>query len=119
MTRAGHRNRYKPGDWLADCDVCGFTYYASELRKRWDGFMVCSSDYEERHPQDLLRIPRSERPIPWARPPQNNYVTGMNYQLADGYFNADGSIVADGGAGTPTDNAAIYVVFGPVDPDSL
>lgn len=105
--KLGPEDYFKKGDWNAICDVCGFKFKASQLRKRWDGFMVCSVDYEERHPQDLLRIPRSERPLPWARPPQNEYVTGLAWQLADG------------GAGSPTDNAAKYVVFGPVDPDSL
>ena len=32
-----------------DCDVCGFTYYRRELKKRWDGALVCDADYEEKH----------------------------------------------------------------------
>lgn len=47
---------YKSGDWLALCDVCQQRYYASELRKRWDGYMVCKHDWEPRHPMDFLRV---------------------------------------------------------------
>jgi hypothetical protein len=95
------RNRYKKGDRLADCDVCGFTYYASQLRKRWDGVMVCAADYEERHPQDLLRIPRTERPVPWTRPPVNVTVD------------------VPGWTETVVDGSAKTVTWGPADPNSL
>jgi hypothetical protein len=47
---------YKSGDWLALCDVCQHRYYASELRKRWDGYMVCKHDWEPRHPLDFLKV---------------------------------------------------------------
>lgn len=46
-------NRYIPGDYLRDCDVCGWTYLRSELKKRYDGYIVCDKDYETRHPRDL------------------------------------------------------------------
>lgn len=48
------------GDSNAICDVCGFKHKQSQLRKRWDGAMVCQKDWEPRHPQDLIR-PRPER----------------------------------------------------------
>jgi hypothetical protein len=118
MTRAGHRNRYKSGDYLADCARCGFTYYASELQKEWTGHRVCKTCFEPRHPQDLIKV-RKERGIPWAQPPQNLYVSGIAYHTADGTLMADGSWIADGGAGSPSEGTEIYVVFGPVDPDSL
>ena len=112
-----HRNRYVKGDYLADCDVCGFTYLASQLRKRWDGYMVCSVDFEERHPQDLLKIPRSERPVPWTRPPQYVFIERGYY--ADGAYTADGSISASGSGTESGLGTAQFVTFGPVDPDSL
>lgn len=46
------------GDFNAVCAVCGFKYKGSELRKRWDGVYVCDKDYEPRHPQDLIRLPK-------------------------------------------------------------
>lgn len=48
------------GDSKAVCDECGFDFHQSQLRKRWDGAMVCAADWEARHPQDLIK-PRSER----------------------------------------------------------
>lgn len=50
------------GDSKACCDVCGFDFHQSQLRKRWDGAMVCSQDFELRHPQDSLK-PRPERSV--------------------------------------------------------
>ena len=50
------------GDSKACCEVCGFDMHQSDLRKRWDGAMVCSADWELRHPQDSLK----------ARPERNN-----------------------------------------------
>lgn len=55
-------------DWNAVCDVCGFTFKASQLKKRWDGVMVCENDWEMRHPQDFIKVPRPEQPVPWSRP---------------------------------------------------
>ena len=96
-----HRNRYVRGDYLADCDSCGFTFLASQLQRRWDGFMVCDKDYEERHPSDLFRISRTDRPVPWTRPPKNLVVD------------------VPGWTETVVDGSPKIVTFGPVDPDSL
>lgn len=75
---------YKPGNWLAICDVCGFQFFADELEKRWDGYMVCRKDFETRHPQELLRS-RAERSIPWSRPEQADVFIGPDYS-ADSYY---------------------------------
>jgi hypothetical protein len=48
------------GDSNSICDCCGFKFKSSQLRKRWDGAMVCKADYEPRHPQDFVKA-RSER----------------------------------------------------------
>jgi len=48
------------GDSNSICDSCGFKFKHSQLRKRWDGAMVCSKDFELRHPQDTIKI-RPER----------------------------------------------------------
>ena len=39
-----------PGNWKVACDVCDQWYASSEIKKRWDGRMVCPHDYEARHP---------------------------------------------------------------------
>lgn len=56
------------GQYNAFCDVCGQEYKSGQLLKRWDGLIVCEYDFEQRHPQDLIRV-RSETPgVPWSRP---------------------------------------------------
>jgi hypothetical protein len=56
------------GEWKAYCDVCGKELHASKLRKRWDGFMVCDSDFETRNPQDFVRAITESIVPPWTRP---------------------------------------------------
>lgn len=59
---------YKPGQWNAICDRCGFKFKSAELRKDWQGLMVCEEDFETRHPQSLLRV-KTEKAFPeWTRP---------------------------------------------------
>lgn len=62
------QNWYKHGDWNAICDICGFKFKASQLKKNWKGEMVCEQDWETRHPQELLRVPKDDPSVPWARP---------------------------------------------------
>lgn len=59
---------YKSGEWKAICDSCGVEFLASELRKRWDGHMVCQDDYETRHIADFIKAPKPEKALPWTRP---------------------------------------------------
>lgn len=62
---------YKPhftsGDWLAICDACGRLYEASNLLKRWDGFMTCPTCWEIRQPQDFVRGVVDKQTTPWVR----------------------------------------------------
>lgn len=44
-------NRYVPGTYKRECDICGFDFLRSELHERWDGLIVCSEDFEEKDPQ--------------------------------------------------------------------
>lgn len=50
------------------CDVCGFKFKASMLRKRWDGLMVCKHDFEMRHPMDFYTTRNDAHLLPWTRP---------------------------------------------------
>ena len=59
----GEKDYAQLGTWNAICCVCGFKYKASELVKRWDGVYVCRKDWEPRHPQELIKIPK-ENPAP-------------------------------------------------------
>lgn len=55
-------------DYNAICDVCGFQYKASEMRKRWDNLIVCDKDFEHRHPLDFYRVKNDTHKLPWVRP---------------------------------------------------
>lgn len=72
-------NYYKAGTWNVICDVCGFKMKSDEVRKRWDGYMVCQADWEPRHPMDFLRAPPGPKPLPWARPEQADVFIGPTY----------------------------------------
>ena len=69
------RNYYKSGSWNAVCQVCGFTHKSDELKRRWDGLMVCVDDFELRNPQDLIRPPKDDSSVPWSSPEQYIYLT--------------------------------------------
>ncbi|UOF82053.1 ubiquitin [Caudoviricetes sp.] len=73
---------YDKGDWNCICDVCGRQFKASQLQLRWDGVMVCESDWEPRQPQDFIRgVPDYQAPK-WTRPEQSDEfipVTFINY----------------------------------------
>lgn len=59
---------WKSGQWNALCDECGFKFKSPDLKKRWDGLMVCADCYEIRHPQELLRPVPDQSKLPWTRP---------------------------------------------------
>lgn len=56
------------GDSNGICDCCGFKYKHSQLRKRWDGAMVCAADFEQRHPQDQVKARPERNHVQNARP---------------------------------------------------
>lgn len=59
-------------DHNAICDVCGFKLKASELRRRWDGRMVCKHDYETRHIADFYQTRNDAHLLPFTRPDKLN-----------------------------------------------
>jgi hypothetical protein len=64
----GKADYYKPGDYNAICDRCSFKFKASELRREWDGLMVCKECWEPRHPQDFVRGVQDAKALPFTRP---------------------------------------------------
>lgn len=46
---------YQPGNHWCECQRCGFDYRASQMRKEWNGSLVCEDCYEPRHPQDFVK----------------------------------------------------------------
>jgi hypothetical protein len=88
------RSYYKPGTWNAVCDVCGFHFKADELKKRYDGRMVCDADFELRHPSELLRARQDNPPIPWSRPAPADPVSGL-LTIADDFIIAEDGTYLD------------------------
>ena len=75
--------QYKHGDYLVQCDVCGFIYYRSEVSFRWDGLLVCKKDWEPQHPQEFVEGRRDDLSVPNPRP------EGEDYFLSDGEVTVD------------------------------
>jgi hypothetical protein len=62
------RGTWRQGDHLVTDDVTGFTIFASESQKQWDGAITHNRNFETRHPQDLIRARRERPGVPNARP---------------------------------------------------
>lgn len=94
-------NRFISGEWNVLCDSCGRKFKASELKKRWDGFMVCAEDWEPRHIADFIKAPKGEKPIPWSRPEPSDVSVGPTYiSTSTGTQDTDIPTVTPGNAGT-------------------
>lgn len=61
------QNNLQWGAWNAICDSCGLKFKSHELQRRWDGLMVCSKDYEQRHPQDFIRSKPEKNTVAYVR----------------------------------------------------
>lgn len=67
---------------IGECERCGFVYPLHELKKEWNGLMVCLEEcYEEKHPQLLpLHSANDPEALRDSRParvePQEIYVGG-------------------------------------------
>ena len=74
----GPNDYLKLGDWNVIDDESGFKCKASEMVRRWDGYMVKrgGGGDEQRQPQDLIRLKPDRQAVPWARPvPEDQFVT--------------------------------------------
>jgi NAD-dependent SIR2 family protein deacetylase len=75
MSKTFAKDYLKRGSWNATCDRCGFKFKGEDLRKEWQGFMVCETCYEPRHPQDLIRSVKDQNPKAFYRPePAYNFI---------------------------------------------
>ena len=61
-------NYYKAGEWNVTCDVCSQKIKSGIMKQRWDGFLVCPSCYETRHPQDFVRARQDKISVSYTRP---------------------------------------------------
>lgn len=72
---------YAPGKWNVICDVCGVRFKSDEVRKRWDGLIVCPKDWEPDHPQKYLRVRNDPVPVPFIRPEADLYLGDWGDQV--------------------------------------
>lgn len=80
----GGKNYYVSGSNNITCDVCSKKIKASDAKHRWDGFIVCPDDFEQRHPQDFVKARQDKITIPFSRPrPPDVFVDDGNRYLTD------------------------------------
>jgi hypothetical protein len=73
------KNHYISGEHNVTCDVCSKKIKAHEARQRWDGFIVCPADFENRQPQDFVRTRQDKITVPFSRPIPEYVFTGVVY----------------------------------------
>jgi hypothetical protein len=69
----GKEWKYDSGDWWLACDVCAKKIKASDAKHRWDGYLVCPEDYEERHSLDFIRARSDKIRVPYIRLPVDEF----------------------------------------------
>lgn len=79
------QSSYKSGSWWIACDVCGFRHKAEEIKKRWDGLLVCKEDFEQDHPQKYLRIRETGQAVPYIREDNDNFLAACYLWGASAY----------------------------------
>lgn len=70
---------FTPGQWWIHCDVCGFKFKSDQIKKRWDGLMVCENDFEHDHPQKFLRVREDKQSVPFVRKQADDVFTTVCY----------------------------------------
>jgi hypothetical protein len=58
---------FKSGSHNIICDVCGQKFKFHQVKKRWDGLVVCKDDFENDHPQKYIRVRESGLAVPVIR----------------------------------------------------
>ncbi len=62
------RNRHRIGDYLMVDDESGFTHYASDMRRIWNGTFRRRNQFETRQPQEFVRAGADPRALRHIRP---------------------------------------------------
>ena len=62
------KNHFISGEFNVTCDICSKKIKAHEAKQRWDGFIVCPDDFENRHPQDFVKAQTDKITVPFTRP---------------------------------------------------
>jgi hypothetical protein len=73
------KNYYVSGNWNVICEVCSKKIKAQDAKQRWDGLIVCPSDFEHRHEQDFVRARTDKITVPFTRPVPEYIFTNVVY----------------------------------------
>jgi hypothetical protein len=58
---------YKKGSWWVHCQQCAFKRRSEDIRKRWDGLLVCGDTcWEPRHPLDFIKAVPEKSGVPFT-----------------------------------------------------
>ena len=101
-----YQARYDKGNWKAICESCGRIVKASDLQRRWDGYMVDERCFETRQPQDFVRGVADYQAPPFTRPEQSNVYIPVTI-IYDNY----GQLLIQ--PITSTDNSSITILIVP------
>jgi len=82
---ASQTTYYKSGSWNVVCDVCGWYFKSDQIKKRWDGLLVCSKDWEMDHPQKYLKVRETGMAVPFIREPNDEFLLVCNIITSSGY----------------------------------
>ena len=86
-TRTKDQNTHHHGTWNVLCDVCGFKFKNVDIKKRWDGLMVCFDDWEPRHESDFQHGVTDDPSVPYTRPDQAETgatdITGTTFPITE------------------------------------
>lgn len=112
-------NRLDWGDWNACCDLCGFKFKASALRKDWQNLMLCEACWSPRHPQDFLRVRGDNPAVPWTRPESDDTFVSLCFIWGvSAYANLAEAGCAQAG-NTPLTYLELYNMKYPVPPEDV
>lgn len=97
-------NYYVKGAFNVICDRCGFKKKSSEVRREWDGLMVCTDTcWEMDHPQKYLRVREGEIAPPFVRSdPAPTYKTVCYIYESSGYTGLASTGCGRTGIATPS-----------------
>lgn len=56
-------NRYIPGTYKRECDICGMDFLRKDMMKDHEGRVVDKACYDPEHPRKKKRSPRRRKPL--------------------------------------------------------
>ena len=75
------KNYFLSGAWNTTCDVCSKKIKAQDAQQRWDGLIVCPSDFEHRHEQDYVKARTDKITVLFTRPIPPLTFTNVSYTI--------------------------------------